>query len=122
VNVALWIVQVLLALLFVWAGGMKLVLPLDQLTGPFPLPGWFIRFIGLAELLGGLGMILPGLLRRSTWLTPLAACGLVIIMMGATMISLRAGGVGMALIPVAVGVLAAFIAYGRGRPALLPGR
>ena len=56
---ALWVVQVLLALLFVFAGGMKLVLPLDQLAGPVPLPGAFIRFIGVAELLGGLGLILP---------------------------------------------------------------
>jgi uncharacterized membrane protein YphA (DoxX/SURF4 family) len=121
VNVALWIVQVLLALLFVWAGGMKLVLPLDQLTGPFPLPGWFLRFIGTAEVLGGLGLILPGLLRRSTWLTPLAACGLVIIMIGATVISLRMG-VGMALIPAAVGVLAALVAYRRWRVAPLGSR
>ena len=59
-NVALWIVQVLLGLLFIFAGGMKVVLPLDQLTGPVALPGAFIRFIGVAELAGGLGLILPG--------------------------------------------------------------
>ena len=114
-NVALWTVQVLLALLFVWAGGMKLVLPLDQLTGPFPLPGWFLRFLGVAELLGGLGLVLPGLLRRLTWLTPLAASGLIIIMIGATVITLAAGGIGPALISAVVGVLAVFIAYGRWR-------
>jgi len=43
---ALWIVQGPLALIFLWAGGMKLVLPLEKLTGPMPLPGPFVRFIG----------------------------------------------------------------------------
>ena len=64
-NIVLWIVQVLLALLFIWAGGMKLVLPLEKLAGPVALPGAFVRFIGVAELLGGLGLILPALLRDS---------------------------------------------------------
>jgi DoxX-like family len=62
-NVALWIVQGLLAAVFLLAGGAKLVLPLDQMTGPVALPGWFLRFIGLAEVLGALGLVLPGLLR-----------------------------------------------------------
>src|SRR6266536_49402 len=73
---ALWIVQGLLALLFLFAGGMKLVLPLEKLTGPMPLPlpGLFLRFIGVAEVLGAIGLILPGLLRIRPGLTPLAAC------------------------------------------------
>src|SRR2546425_11782086 len=83
-NVALWIVQGLLAAVFLLAGGAKLVLPLDQMTGPVALPGWFLRFIGLAEVLGALGLVLPGLLRIRTGLTPLASAGLVIIMIGAT--------------------------------------
>jgi len=112
---ALWIVQVLLALLFLWAGGMKLVLPLEKLTGPIPLPGWFVRFLGLAEVLGALGLILPGLLRIRPSLTPLAAAGLVIIMIGATVMTLAGGDVVMALIPLVVGLLAAFVAYGRWR-------
>ena len=112
---ALWIVQGLLAILFVFAGGMKLVLPLEQLAGPIPLPGAFLRFIGVAELLGGLGLVLPGLLRIRPGLTPLAAAGLVIIMFGATVLGLVAGDVAMALIPLAVGILAGFVAYGRWR-------
>jgi uncharacterized membrane protein YphA (DoxX/SURF4 family) len=112
---ALWIVQVLLAALFLFAGVMKLVLPLDQLAGPMPLPGPFLRFIGVAEVLGGLGLVIPGLLRIRPGLTPLAAAGLVIIMIGATVIGLMVGDPMMALMPAAVGLLAAFVAYGRWR-------
>jgi hypothetical protein len=110
---ALWIVQGLLAALFLFAGGMKLVLPLDKLTGPFPLPGWFIRFIGVCEVLGALGLILPGIFRIRPGLTPLAAAGLVIIMIGATVITLIGGDLMAAGISLVVGLLAVFVAYGR---------
>jgi hypothetical protein len=119
---ALWTIQWLLALLFLFAGGMKLVLPLEELTGPFPIPGWFIRFIGVAEVLGALGLILPGVLRVRSGLTPLAAAGLVIIMIGAVSVTMATGDVVPALIPLAVGLLAAFVAYGRWRLAPLRGR
>jgi hypothetical protein len=117
---ALWIVQGLLAVLFVFAGVMKLVLPLEELKGPVELSGWFLRFVGAAETLGGLGLILPGLLRIGTWLTPLAALGLVIIMVGAVAITLQTGEVVSAAIPLVVGLLAVFVAYGRSR--LVPHR
>ena len=110
---ALWIVQGLLALLFLFAGGMKLVLPLEALQGPVVLPGPFVRFIGVAEILGALGLILPGLLHMRPGLTPLAAAGLVLIMIGATVVTVAGGQLASALIPVVVGLLAAFIAYGR---------
>ena len=84
---ALWIVQGLLAALFLFAGVMKLVLPLDQMTGTVPLPGAFLRFIGVVEVLGAVGLILPSLLRIRPGLTPLAAGGLVIIMIGAVWIT-----------------------------------
>jgi hypothetical protein len=113
----LWIVQVLLAALFLFAGGMKLVLPLEKLTGPVPLPGLFMRFIGVAEVLGAIGLILPGLLRIRPGLTPLAAAGLVIIMIGATAVTLAGGDLAPALIPLVVGILSAFVAYGRWRVA-----
>ncbi len=118
---ALWIVQGLLALLFLFAGGMKLVLPLEKLTGPVPLPGPFLRFIGVAEVLGAIGVILPGLLRIRPGLTPLAAAGLVIIMIGATVLTLAGGDLLPALIPLVVGLLAAFVANGRWRLAPLRG-
>jgi uncharacterized membrane protein YphA (DoxX/SURF4 family) len=119
-NIALWGIQVLLALLFIWAGGMKLVLPLEKLAGPVPMPGPFLRFIGAAELLGGLGLILPGLLRIRPGLTPLAAAGLVVIMIGAVGITLRSGSVALVAMPLVVGLLLGFVAYGRWR--LVPHR
>lgn len=119
-SAALWIVQALLAALFLFAGGMKLVLPIEEMTKQVPMPGAFLRFIGVVEMLGAFGLILPGLLRIRPGLTPLAAAGLVIIMVGATVVSLSLG-VAMALIPLAVGLLAAFVAYGRWRLAPLGG-
>jgi uncharacterized membrane protein YphA (DoxX/SURF4 family) len=117
---ALWIVQVLLALLFLFAGGTKLVLPLDVLAAmgspnQVQLPGLFVRFIGVVEVLGALGLILPGLLRIKPWLTPLAAAGLVILMLGATALALAADGIATAIVPLVTGLLAAFVAYGRWR-------
>jgi DoxX-like protein len=117
VNVALWIIQALLAGLFLFAGVAKLVLPLDQ-TVPVSMPGWFLRFLGVVEILGALGLLLPGILRIRQGLTPLAAVGLVIIMIGATTVCFVAGLTGVALFDFVVGVLAAFVAYNRWR--LLP--
>jgi hypothetical protein len=71
-------------------------------------------------VLGAIGLILPGLLSIRTSLTPLAAAGLVIIMIGATVITLASGDVAPALISLVVGLLAAFIVYGRWR--LVPHR
>ena len=119
---ALWIVQGLLALIFLFAGGMKLVLPLEKLTGPIPLPGLFMRFIGVAEVLGAIGLILPGLLRIRPGLTPLAAAGLVIIMIGATVLTLAGGDGAMAMISLVVGLLSTFVAFGRWRLAPHSGR
>jgi DoxX-like protein len=112
-NRALWVVQALLAVLFLFAGGMKLVLPLDALTKQVPLPGWFLRFTGTAEVLGALGLILPALLRIRPGLTPLAAAGLSVVMIGATVLTLATGGGFTALVPATVGLLAVFVVYGR---------
>lgn len=115
-NAGLWAVQVILALLFLWSGGIKLILPLEKLAGPVPLPGLFLRFIGIVEVLGGLGLVLPGLLRIRPGLTPLAAAGLVLVMIGAVSITAAGGGgLGLILIPAVTGLLAGFVAYGRRR-------
>jgi hypothetical protein len=124
---ALWLVQVLLAALFLFAGGTKLILPLDVLAAmgspnQVALPGMLMRFIGVAEVLGALGLVLPGLLRIRPGLVPLAAAGLVVIMIGATVLTLVADGVATALVPLVIGLLAAFVAYGRWRLAPHPAR
>jgi uncharacterized membrane protein YphA (DoxX/SURF4 family) len=116
INALLWATQALLALLFLFAGGMKLVAPPEMLKGPgIEFPVLFLRFIGICEFAGGLGLILPGLLRIRTGLTPLAAAGLVVIMIGATVTTLIGGMGAGALMPFVVGILAACIAYGRSR-------
>jgi hypothetical protein len=112
-NYLLWTVQTLLAALFLFAGGMKLVLPIEAMTKQILLPGWFLRFIGTAEVLGALGLVLPWLLGIKRVLTPLAASGLVIIMSGATIITLENGGVRGAVMPFVVGILSALVGYGR---------
>src|SRR5215510_7981263 len=116
-NAALWIIQGLLAAVFLFAGSTKLILPIEVLTSmgspnQIVLPGWFIRFIGVTEVLGAIGLILPWLLRIRSGLTPLAAMGLVIIMIGATSLTFVADGFAPALFPMVVGFLAGFVAYG----------
>jgi uncharacterized membrane protein YphA (DoxX/SURF4 family) len=113
-NYTLWIAQVLLAALFLFAGVMKFVMPVAEMTKQSSLPGWFFWFIGVCEILGALGLILPSLLRIKPGLTPLAAAGLAIIMIGATVIS-ASGGVKAALFPFIALLLSAFVAYGRWR-------
>jgi hypothetical protein len=116
-NRTLWIIQALLAALFLFAGATKLVLPIEEMTRDIAMPGLFLRFIGVAEVLGGLGLILPGLTGIRPELTPLAAMGLTIIMIGAVGTSIVTAGVATALIPLVVGALLVFVAYGRSRVA-----
>src|SRR3954463_9555876 len=112
-NRALWIVQGLLAALFLFAGGMKLITPVEVLSAMSPFPGEFIRFIGVCEVLGAVGLILPYALRILPGLTVLAAAGLVVIMIGATVSTLAIGGGVMALPTLVLGLLAALIVSGR---------
>jgi hypothetical protein len=112
-SAVLWTIQVLLALVFLFAGSMKLVLPIDALKGPVALPELFIRFIGVCEVSGALGLLLPGLFRVARGLTPIAAVGLVLIMSGAVAITIEGGMVAAAAVPFIVGVLASLVAYGR---------
>ena len=119
-NILLWIIQILLALVFLFAGGTKLVLPIETLLSMGPpnqiiLPGWFIKFIGLCEVLGALGLILPGLLRRQQYLTVLAAIGLTIIMIGAVVVTIMGPGFAGAISPFVIGLLCVFVAYGRSK-------
>ena len=112
-NVTLWIIQGLLAALFLFAGSMKLILPIEAMAGPVELPGALLRFIGVVELLGAVGLVLPWLLRIRPVLTPLAGAGLVIVMAGATVITVIGGSVPGAAVPLVVGLLSATVAFGR---------
>ena len=122
-NRVLWVIQGVLAAVFLMSGVMKLMTPPDVMAAQMalPLPIWFIQFISVCEVLGALGLVLPGLLRIRTGLTPLAAAGLTIIMVGAVVTTLLGGlGVAMAALPLVVLLLVAFVAYGRTRLAPLP--
>jgi DoxX-like family len=114
----LWIIQAVLALLFLFAGGTKLVWSAEKMAvmgspNQIILPILFIRFIGVCEVLGALGLVLPGLLRIRPGLTPLAATGLTIIMAGATVLTFAADGIAGAAPALVIMLLCAFVAYGR---------
>ncbi len=112
-NTILWIVQVLLAALYLFAGGFKLFGPAAALQGPGPLSVSFLRFIGAMEVLGAIGLIIPWLTQVRPILTPLAAALLVIIMIGATVLTAASMGLVMALFPLVAGILDAGVAYSR---------
>jgi hypothetical protein len=114
-NFWLWTVQVLLAALYLFSGGFKAFAPMSLMQMPVALPEWFVRFLGYAELAGALGLILPTLLRIQPRLTPIAASCLVVIMTGATVITAAYVSVPMAIMPVVLGLLNTYIAYGRVR-------
>jgi uncharacterized membrane protein len=116
VNIALWIVQVLLAAAFIFAGVNK-AFRYEYAYATLPwvkdVPRGLTRFIGVAELLGGLGLLLPALTGMWPWLTPLAATGLALIMLlAAGFHATRREWSGIATNSVLL-VLAAFVAYGR---------
>lgn len=119
-STALWIVQGLLALVFVGAGAMKLMKSHDDLKAD-PHMAWandfsggFIKFLGSAEVSGGLGMVLPGLTGIAPNLTAWAAAGLAVIMLGATAVHLRRSEMPMVLPSLILALLAGFVSYGRG--------
>jgi uncharacterized membrane protein YphA (DoxX/SURF4 family) len=112
-NILLWTAQLLLAALFLFAGSTKFIMPPEMLQGPVPIPLGFIYFIGVAEIAGAIGLILPGVLHIRRSLTPLAALGLVPIMTGATVVTIEGGMAAGALVPLVIGIIAAAVAYGR---------
>ncbi len=116
-NITLWIVQAVLALAFGMAGVMKLTQPTEKLAGQM---GWVedfapntVKLIGGLELLGAIGLILPLLTGILPWLTPLAAVGLVLTMIGAMLTHLRRHENQMVMVNGALLLLAAVVAYGR---------
>ena len=116
-NIAIWVVQVLLAVFFILFGFMKAFLPIDsiadQMSFVLDVPEALVRFIGVAELAGGLGLILPAITRILPWLTIAAAGGLGTIMILAFIFGVSRGEIPNAVINIVVLALLVFIAYGR---------
>ncbi len=117
-SAMLWIGQVFLALFFALASGApKLLLPFDMLPLPIALPELFVRSIGVAEVLGALGLILPSVFRVRPPLTPLAAQCLTLLTLCAATYQLLASQPGNAVFALTLGVMCAAVAYGRSRVA-----
>jgi hypothetical protein len=118
-NAVLWIVQGLLGVTFLFSGGSKLIMSAAQMAEQSKaVSGWqapiaFVRFIGVCEVLGAIGVIVPWLTGIRPGLTALAASGLVIIMIGATAVNLTTTIPAIAILTAILGLLAAFVAYGR---------
>ena len=120
-HITLWIAQVLLAAMFLMSGFMKVSQPIDQLSKMLPwtaqVSEGLVRFIGVAEILGAFGLILPSLLRIQPRLTPVAAVGLALVMLFAAAFHISRGetsAIGMNFVLIA---LAAFVAWGRFKKA-----
>ena len=111
----LWGVQVALALVFLFAGASKLVMSSETLTAHTWLSAPFLRFIGVAEVLGAFGLVLPGVTGIRRGLTALAAAGLVVIMIGATTVTAAGGDIAPAAFPFVIGLLCLYVAA-RRRP------
>lgn len=110
----LWVAQVLLALGMASAGVIKLISDDATLTSFYPIfPALFIRFIGVCEILGAIGVVVPAALRIRPELTPLAAAGLAIIMGGAVISTIAMGAASMIASPLILFLMAVFVAYGR---------
>ncbi|HEV7580422.1 MAG TPA: DoxX family protein [Mycobacterium sp.] len=120
-NLALWIVAIVLAAAFVGSGLVKEVVPKDKLVTAGQ--GWAqdysqtnIRLIGLAEILGAIGLLLPAAVHIAPVLVPLAAIGLILVMVGAAVVHARRNEPMNIAVNVVLIALAAFVAWGRFGP------
>lgn len=125
-NIVLWILQVVLAGMFLMAGSMKVTKPIDELNVMMPwttaLSGILIRTIGACEILGALGLILPSLLRIKPWLTPMAATALLLVMLMAAIFHATRGEFSAIGFNTFMGIIAGLIAWGRFRKAPISAR
>jgi len=117
-NRFLWTLQALLAVLFVFAGTAKLMMDPVELAAQSHMSATFLHFISVCEILGAIGLIVPQLTGIAPKLTPLAAGGLIVIMVGATVLTAQQQPLVTALFPLMTGILLAIVLYGRLRPAV----
>jgi uncharacterized membrane protein YphA (DoxX/SURF4 family) len=115
-NAALWILQVLLALVFL-AHGLMFLLPPPDIAALMNamLPRWFQVFLGLAEVLAAVGLTVPGLFRIRPGLIPAAAAGIMVVMVAATVLHLWRGEFSSAATTFVLLLMATFVGYGRWR-------
>src|SRR5436190_1062656 len=106
-NILLWIVQIVLALLYLMSGVMKFIMPYADMVkdSPVAFPHWFFLFIGTCEILGAVGLVVPWATKIKPGLTPLAATLLIIIMVGATILTAIGPMAPAAVIPAVAGLL-----------------
>ncbi len=118
-HIALWTVQVLLALVFAMAGFSKAFMPLDQLAAQMAwvadTPGWVVRFAGIAEIFGAAGLILPAATRIRPGLTPMAAADLALVMVLAAILHLSRAEYAHMVPPLVLFGLSMFVTWGRTR-------
>ena len=122
-NIVLWVLQVLLALAFL-AHGWLLLAPPPEIAAQMnaSLPRWFQLFLGVAEILAGIGLTLPGLTRIKPWLVVWAAGGIMIVMVSATVWHVVRGEISSAAITLVLLAMATFVAYMRHRVRPIPSR
>jgi putative oxidoreductase len=122
-NIALWIVQILLFAAFIMSGFMKLSSPISQLSSSMAwttaLPEILVRFIGLAEVLGAVGLLLPSISKIQPQLTPLAAASLSLVMLLAVIFHISRAEIAMMMPSLILGLLNAFVAWGRRQVPIL---
>lgn len=116
-NISLWIVQAILALSLIWAATMKLIQPVEQLANRWPwvaqVPNELVKFTGVIDLLGALGLILPGLVHIQPKLTYLAAGCIVILMLVASIFHISRGEGSQIGVNIVFALLALFVVWGR---------
>lgn len=115
-NVVLWFLQILLAIAF-FAHGWLFLTPPPEIAAQMNafLPRWFQLFLGVAEVLAAIGLILPGLTGVLPWLVIWAAAGIVVVMVSATILHVARGEMSSAAITTLLLVMATFVAYMRHR-------
>lgn len=125
-HISLWTAQILLALMFGMTGLTKLSQPIAALGANMPwtlgVPAWVVRFNGIAELAGAIGLLLPSLTRIQPRLTALAAFGLTTVMVLAVGLHIMRSEFAVIPVPFVLGALAAFVAWGRGVAAPIAAR
>jgi putative oxidoreductase len=115
-NITLWVLQVLLAVAF-FAHGWLFLMPSPEIAAQMnaSLPRWFQLFLGVAEVLAAVALIVPGVTRIFPWLVSCAAAGLVIVMISATIYHLVREEFTSAAITAVLLAMASFTAYARWR-------